>query len=203
MLMVFGPALVLAVLQLPAAIAGVAYDSGPIAPAGVLGCTKGSPAFRMVDGLMPEGLTLRGGGYIQGRVVRSGDYQMTLEIANGCARFLLPVRLSVRGRPILTVWDKEVELSADKRESLVRVYSDRPGLAYTVEASEPWVHVRALRGRTPLTGEALAADVLTITVDEVRLAAEANPDGAARVRPATVWLSCFRCTGTSVQVVLR
>jgi hypothetical protein len=89
----------------------------------------------------------------------------------------MPVQVSVRGRAILAAFETEIELADDQREALVRVYADRPGLVYTAEASEPWLRVRPLRGRTPEPGEALAADLVTVSIDRAMLdAMTANPD---------------------------
>jgi hypothetical protein len=96
-----------------------------------------------------------------------------------------------------------VELSEGKPETMVRVYADRPGLIYSADPSEPWIRVRPLRGRSPLAGEALAADLVTITLDLERLHAAANPDGPGVKNEAIVRLSCFRCQGTSIRVLLK
>jgi len=217
--MLFLPVLMLATIFLPAvhlptAIVGAEYNSGPIAPGAVLGCKLGMPYFRLVDGVMPEGISLRPGGELVGEPRHGGEYRMTLAVENGCMRGLLPVEVAVRGRAILASFDSEVELSEAKPEALLRISADRPGLAYTAEADQPWLRVRPLRGRTPERGEALTADLVWLEVDRWQLAAMSNPDGPGLPndkasskpqkagRETTVTLSCFRSRSTTVRVVL-
>ena len=199
----FVAALVLAAVHLPTAVVGTEYDSGPIAPAAVLGCKRAALYYRLVEGEMPDGLQLRPLGALSGQPRHAGDYQIIVEIDNGCIRTLVPVQVSVRGRAILASFETEVELSEDKPEVVVRVYADRPGLIYSADPSEPWIRVRPLRGRLPLPGEALSADLVTITLDRDRLQAAANPDGPAVAKVGIVRLSCFRCRGTSIRVLLK
>jgi hypothetical protein len=52
----------------------------------------------------------------------------------------------------------------------VRVSSDWAGLPYTAESSAPWLAASPLRGRTPVPGEALAADPVEIRADPSALA---------------------------------
>jgi hypothetical protein len=207
-------ALVLASVQLPTAVVGAEYDSGPIAPAAVLGCKRGTPYYRVAEGELPEGLSLRPAGRIVGEPRHAGEYAVTLEVDNGCQRALVPVRFAVRGRAILAAFETEVELSEEKPEAVVRVFADRPGLAYSADASEPWLRVRPLRGRSPQQGEALAADLVTITLDRAKLSAM-SPDGPGSIqdgpgsiqegkaREAVVRLSCFRCQGTVIRVLWK
>jgi hypothetical protein len=188
--------LVLGVAPLPTAIAGTQYDSGPIAPAAVLGCKRGAPYYRVVDGVVPEGLTLRAGGSLTGVPKHAGKYEMTLELDNGCGRSRLTARLAVTGRPFLAAFDTDVELTSDKPSAVIRIYSNQQDLAYSVSSSEPWLTVKPLLARTPHSGEALAADLLTIELNQQALEAE----GPKPKRSAVVQLSCFRCKGTSVRV---
>jgi hypothetical protein len=66
------PALALALVQLPTAIVGAEYDSGPLAPGAVLGCKRGIPYVRTVEGRMPEGLSLLPRGRLVGTPRHAG-----------------------------------------------------------------------------------------------------------------------------------
>jgi hypothetical protein len=198
-----GPALLLAPVTLPVAAAGADYDSGPLAPAAVMGCKAMWPRYRLLGGQLPEGLTLAPVGRVTGQAAHAGEYQMRIEIDNGCMQAQVVVSLSVRGRAFLAVFDEEVELTRDQPATLIRVYSDRPGLVYSAVASEPWLRVKPLMSRTARPGEALAADLITVEVDERALGQAENPDGLRAAREATVRLECFRCRGTAVKVLVR
>jgi hypothetical protein len=193
------PALILSVIPLPVALTGAEYDSGPIGPGIVLGCRRGMPYYRLVRGVVPEGLELRASGSLAGSPLHAGHYEMTLELDNGCTKAQVTAKLAVLGRAILAAFDTDVELSPGKPEATIRVSSDHPGMPYMATSSEPWVKVHQLMGRTPRPGEALAADLVTVEVD--RAAVEQAPDH--KPREAVVHLTCFRCRGTAVTVKWR
>jgi hypothetical protein len=159
------------------------------------------PYYRLTRGQLPEGLHLTPSGVVRGLAAHAGDFGMMIEIDNGCSRVQMPLVLAVRGRPILTVRETEIELTSDKPEAVIRVSGDRPGLAYTASPSDSWVQARPLRGHTPELGDSLADDVLTIRVDLSQF--ETNPDGPSRPREATVHLTCFQCISTTIKVAFR
>lgn len=187
----------LSTIVLAVASVGSDYQSAIIAQGQLPGCSAANPYYRLIEGRVPEGLALYPIGDLRGRPKHAGEYSLVVEASNGCTRALVPVKLSVRARPILAAFETEVSLSAANPKTEVRIYADRPSLAYTVETSAPWLKAKPLLGRTPAHGEALAADLLAIEVDWEALNETAAGLDQAK---AEVQLSCFRCRGTTITV---
>lgn len=168
--------LVAETIALPPARARHPYSAGPLAAAEVDGCTRPIPGFHLVNGALPEGVRLMGGGYLRGQPARAGEYRFTIEVNNGCSPVRRSYTLSVRGAAVLEVAPRQVELTVVKvgNEALAAsgkvsmrliVGSDWPGLAYTLTADAGWVGLEPLRGRTAYPGEALAGDPVSVEID--------------------------------------
>jgi hypothetical protein len=162
------------------------------------------PSFRVIEGELPRGLRLLGGGYLRGAAERIGEHRFAILVDNGCTPVKQRYSLSVRGSAILSAGPHSMEIQSAPSEAgtptrTLVVSSDWPGLAYTASTSAPWIKVQPLRGRTSYPEEALAADPVSIEIDTKALS---SGEHRAEIR-ITSWEAAAPLTIPVTLVVVR
>ncbi|MFN9897170.1 MAG: Ig domain-containing protein [Acidobacteriota bacterium] len=160
---------------LPVARVGSPYQPGPLLIESSGRCPDGNIGIRLVDGGLPAGLSLNGGGYLQGTPRQPGRYGFTVELRNACSRALEQLVLEVGVTPMLWVSTPTLTFSCERggrppEPQRVMVYGNQPGLAYQMSAAgAPWLEVRPRRGMLPPPGSALESDAVDLFVHPEKL----------------------------------
>lgn len=161
--------------SLPVARAGYPYQQGPLLVESSGRCPLGGTGMRVIDGSLPEGMTLDGAGYLRGTPREPGRYGFAVEMRTACARAVEQVVLEVGMAPMLRVSSMELSFSCERggrppEPQRVMVSGSQPGLAYQMSAANaPWLEIRPRRGALPPPGAALEADSVDLFVHPEKL----------------------------------
>jgi len=153
--------------ELPWAAIGSDYRA-PIQTLGDGRCALADVVLTVVDGVLPEGLTLQGD-WVAGIPKQMGTFRFRLRAANNCVAAEQEFQLQVTGKPVLRVSPEELVFEyragdpAPKPRSVL-VSSTWPDLPYSVIGAEKWLHIRLRAGVTPYSGSAFASDAATVEV---------------------------------------
>jgi hypothetical protein len=160
---------------LPAAIVHRPYGPDPIQVSGGGRCTYNHVSFRVIQGRLPDGMTLSPGGYLSGIPRQTGNFPFMVRIGNECEVIGKSFALRVEGAPILEVSPASLEFhhrigAANPDPAQILVASSWRDLPYWIEAAgADWIAIQPLLGRTPPDGHALHADPVRIGVDPTKL----------------------------------
>ncbi len=161
--------------SLPMARVGYPYQQGPLHVESSGRCPVGATGMRVVDGSLPEGMSLDGAGYLRGTPREPGRYGFAVEMRTACARAVERVVLEVGMAPMLRVSAMALEFSCERggrppEPQRVMVTGSQPGLAYQMSAAgAPWLEIRPRRGALPPPGAALEADAVDLVVHPEKL----------------------------------
>lgn len=161
--------------SLPMGRAGYPYQQGPLLVESSGRCPVGATGMRVVDGNLPDGMSLDGAGYLRGTPREPGRYGFAVEMRTACARAVEQVVLEVGMAPMLRVSVMELQFSCERggrppEPQRVMVTGSQPGLAYQMSAAgAPWLEIRPRRGALPPPGAALEADAVDLFVHPEKL----------------------------------
>ena len=153
---------------LPWAIVGRSY-APPALETRISGrCPFGTVGYSVVAGALPPGIQLSAAGYFSGVPVRTGSFPLIIRAANVCMWTAKRFEFVVTGAPLLLVEPAVIEfrVTAGERSPphTVRVSGTWPDAAYEVISGASWLAAVAERGRVPLAGGGLEADVVRLNV---------------------------------------
>ncbi|MCX6585047.1 MAG: hypothetical protein NTX13_00515 [Acidobacteria bacterium] len=160
---------------LPVARVGYPYQPGPLLVESNGRCPVGAAGIRLVDGALPEGLSLDGAGYLRGIPRQPGRYAFAVELRNICGRTVEQLVLEVGVAPMLWVSTPALTFSCERggrppEPQRVMVSGNQPGLAYKMSAAgAPWLEIRPRRGTLPPSGAALESDAVDLFVNPDKL----------------------------------
>lgn len=163
-------ALELITAELPAAILNRPYAPDPLLAQGGGACAENSVTFRVVSGILPDGLRLSAGGYFQGIPRKEGLYSFAVRAANSCQTTTRTYTLRVDGTPILIASEQSLEfyyttgvtLPAPKMFHVAANWRDMP---YQCDAGGvTWLDWRPMAGRTPPEGSPLQGDPVDVYI---------------------------------------
>lgn len=160
---------------LPAAVVHRPYGPDPIQVSGGGRCTYNHLSFRVIQGRLPDGVTLSAGGYLSGIPRQTGNFHFMVRIGNDCEVIGKSFVLRVEGAPILEASPASIEFhyrtgGATPEPARILVASSWRDLPYWIETGgADWIEIRPLLGRTPPDGHALHADPVSIAVDPLKL----------------------------------
>lgn len=153
---------------LPWAIAGRNYTPPPLETRVSGRCPFGTVGYSVVGGVLPPGIQMSAAGYFSGVPAQTGRYPLIIRAANVCMWTARRFELVVTGAPLLLVEPARIEIRVTAGERApaepVRVSGTWPDAAYRVLADAPWISAAPERGRIPLAGGALEADVVHVSV---------------------------------------
>ncbi|MBL8230714.1 MAG: hypothetical protein JNL98_19635 [Bryobacterales bacterium] len=161
--------------DLPAAVIHRPYGPDPILVTGGGRCIANNMSFRVIQGRLPDGVSLSSGGYLSGVPRETGTFPFMVRIANECTTIGRSFALRVEGAPILSISPATLHFQYQiggplPEPARVLVAASWKDLPYWIEAEgASWVDFRPLLGRTPPEGHAMQADPVLVSVDPSKL----------------------------------
>jgi hypothetical protein len=161
--------------NLPIARVGYPYQPGPLLVESNGRCPLGGTGIRLVDGGLPEGVSLDGAGYLRGTPRQPGRFAFAVELRTGCSRTIEQLVLEVGVAPMFWISAPSLTFSCERggrppEPQRVMVSGNQPGLAYKMSAAgAPWLEIRPRRGTLPPLGSALESDAVDLFVNPDKL----------------------------------